>query len=138
MSGTGIDIDATWEKRILPALSEYTRIPCLSPAFDPDWEERGAIAAAVEQQTAATGEIAHNVAGTAEQIRVVSAQIDTVSGEAHGTDTAVADMRALARTVGERIAQLVVVPVVQVELEVVADFEATARGAGGFGHSGRN
>ena len=39
---------------------------------------------------------------------------------------------------GERIAQLVVVPVVQVELEVVADFEATARGAGGFGHSGRN
>ena len=48
MSGTGIDIDATWEKRILPALSEYTRIPCLSPAFDPDWEERGAIAAAVE------------------------------------------------------------------------------------------
>ncbi len=38
---------------------------------------------------------------------------------------------------GERIAQLVVVPVVQVELEVVEDFTATARGAGGFGHSGR-
>jgi len=38
---------------------------------------------------------------------------------------------------GERIAQLVVVPVVQVELEVVEDFAATARGAGGFGHSGR-
>jgi deoxyuridine 5'-triphosphate nucleotidohydrolase len=38
---------------------------------------------------------------------------------------------------GERIAQLVVVPVVQVELEVVADFTASARGAGGFGHSGR-
>ncbi len=37
---------------------------------------------------------------------------------------------------GERIAQLVVVPVVQVELEVVADFTATARGGGGFGHSG--
>ena len=37
---------------------------------------------------------------------------------------------------GERIAQLVVVPVVQVELEVVADFAASARGAGGFGHSG--
>ena len=28
--------------------SEYTRIPCLSPAFDPDWAERGAIAAAAE------------------------------------------------------------------------------------------
>ncbi len=38
---------------------------------------------------------------------------------------------------GDRIAQLVVVPVVQVELEVVNDFAASARGAGGFGHSGR-
>ncbi len=37
---------------------------------------------------------------------------------------------------GERIAQLVVVPVVQVELEVVDDFTATARGSGGFGSSG--
>ena len=39
---------------------------------------------------------------------------------------------------GERIAQLVVVPVVQVELEVVADFTASHRGAGGFGHSGQH
>jgi dUTP pyrophosphatase len=39
---------------------------------------------------------------------------------------------------GERIAQLVVVPVVQVALEVVADFADSARGAGGFGHSGRS
>lgn len=38
---------------------------------------------------------------------------------------------------GERIAQLVVVPVVQVALDVVADFAATERGAGGFGSSGR-
>jgi dUTP pyrophosphatase len=38
---------------------------------------------------------------------------------------------------GERIAQLVVVPVVQVELEVVEDFADSSRGAGGFGHSGR-
>ena len=38
---------------------------------------------------------------------------------------------------GERIAQLIVVPVVQVELEVVTDFAQSARGAGGFGHSGR-
>ncbi len=38
---------------------------------------------------------------------------------------------------GERIAQLVVVPVVQVELEVVEAFEASDRGAGGFGSSGR-
>ncbi len=39
---------------------------------------------------------------------------------------------------GERIAQLVVVPVVQVDLQVVEDFTTTARGAGGFGHSGRH
>jgi dUTP pyrophosphatase len=39
--------------------------------------------------------------------------------------------------IGERIAQLIVVPVVQVALEVVQDFSSSARGAGGFGHSGR-
>ncbi len=38
---------------------------------------------------------------------------------------------------GERIAQLVVVPVVQVRLEVVEAFSESARGAGGFGSSGR-
>ncbi len=38
---------------------------------------------------------------------------------------------------GERIAQLVVVPVAQVKLTVVEDFAASERGAGGFGHSGR-
>ncbi|HLG52715.1 MAG TPA: dUTP diphosphatase [Steroidobacteraceae bacterium] len=38
---------------------------------------------------------------------------------------------------GERIAQMVIVPVVQVELEVVAEFAESARGAGGFGSSGR-
>jgi len=37
---------------------------------------------------------------------------------------------------GERIAQLVVVPVVQVDLELVEDFSTTERGAGGFGSSG--
>lgn len=38
----------------------------------------------------------------------------------------------------ERIAQLVVVPVVQVALQVVEDFETSARGAGGFGSTGRH
>jgi dUTP pyrophosphatase len=37
----------------------------------------------------------------------------------------------------DRIAQLVVVPVVQVKLNVVEAFEATERGAGGFGSTGR-
>ena len=37
----------------------------------------------------------------------------------------------------DRIAQMVVVPVVQVEFEVVEDFAASTRGAGGFGSTGR-
>jgi len=37
---------------------------------------------------------------------------------------------------GDRIAQLIVVPVVQVEFEVVDSFEQSSRGAGGFGHTG--
>ncbi len=38
----------------------------------------------------------------------------------------------------DRIAQLIVVPVVQVAFEVVEDFAASARGAGGFGSTGKN
>jgi dUTP pyrophosphatase len=38
---------------------------------------------------------------------------------------------------GERIAQMVILPVVQAQFEVVEDFEQSQRGAGGFGHSGR-
>ena len=37
----------------------------------------------------------------------------------------------------DRIAQLVVVPVVQVEFEVVEEFAASTRGAGGFGSTGK-
>lgn len=39
---------------------------------------------------------------------------------------------------GERIAQLVLVPVIQAEFEVVTDFAGSQRGEGGFGHSGRH
>ena len=38
----------------------------------------------------------------------------------------------------ERLAQLVVMPVVQVELNVVDDFESSPRGAGGFGSTGKH
>ncbi|ALP52345.1 deoxyuridine 5'-triphosphate nucleotidohydrolase [Candidatus Tenderia electrophaga] len=40
--------------------------------------------------------------------------------------------------VGERIAQLVFVPVVQAEFDIVAEFEESHRGEGGFGHTGRH
>jgi len=39
--------------------------------------------------------------------------------------------------VGDRIAQMVFVPIVQVEFEQVEEFDLSARGAGGFGHTGR-
>jgi dUTP pyrophosphatase len=39
-------------------------------------------------------------------------------------------------TPGDRIAQLVFVPVIQAELEVVEGFDESTRGAGGFGHTG--
>jgi len=41
-------------------------------------------------------------------------------------------------TVGERIAQLILVPVVRAQFEIVEDFTPSERGAGGFGHSGRH
>ena len=39
---------------------------------------------------------------------------------------------------GERIAQLILVPVVQAELDIVESFEESERGAGGFGHTGKH
>jgi len=39
---------------------------------------------------------------------------------------------------GERIAQMVIVPVVRADFEIVEDFVTTDRGAGGFGHTGRH
>jgi len=39
---------------------------------------------------------------------------------------------------GERIAQMVIVPVVHAEFELVENFTSSARGAGGFGHTGRH
>ena len=38
---------------------------------------------------------------------------------------------------GDRIAQLVFMPLVQAEFNVVSDFDQSERGEGGFGHSGR-
>jgi len=39
--------------------------------------------------------------------------------------------------IGERIAQMVIVPVVQAKFDIVDEFESSQRGAGGFGHTGR-
>jgi dUTP pyrophosphatase len=41
-------------------------------------------------------------------------------------------------TPGDRIAQLVFLPIVRTQFDIVQEFESTARGTGGFGHSGKN
>jgi dUTP pyrophosphatase len=40
--------------------------------------------------------------------------------------------------VGERIAQMVFIPVLQVQFDIVEEFEGSHRGEGGFGHSGKH
>ena len=39
---------------------------------------------------------------------------------------------------GERVAQMVIVPVVRAEFDIVENFDTSERGAGGFGHTGRH
>lgn len=45
---------------------------------------------------------------------------------------------AYTMTPGDRIAQLVFLPIARAQFEVVDNFTATERGSGGFGHSGKN
>src|SRR2546423_11777294 len=41
-----------WDDEIVPALTDYIRIPNKSPAFDPDWEKHGHMEQAVEMFSA--------------------------------------------------------------------------------------
>jgi dUTP pyrophosphatase len=45
--------------------------------------------------------------------------------------------QAFTIEIGERLAQLIIVPVVQAQFDIVEAFKVTDRGEGGFGHSGR-
>jgi len=45
---------------------------------------------------------------------------------------------AFTLVAGERLAQIVFLPIVQASFEVVESFQQTERGEGGFGHSGKN
>ncbi len=65
-----------------------------------------AVADAAGQQTAATSEIARNVAGAADAMRAVSEQIGLVTAEARDTDLAVGEMQSIAGNVGQQIADL--------------------------------
>ena len=46
--------------------------------------------------------------------------------------------KAFKIEIGERIAQMVIVPIVHCQFDIVADFSESDRGAGGFGHTGRS
>ena len=46
--------------------------------------------------------------------------------------------QAFTIQVAERIAQMVFIPIVQAEFELVSEFTTTDRGTGGFGHTGRH
>ena len=59
-------IGATWDDSILPALVDYVRIPCKSPAFDSDWEARGHLQAAADHLAAWAA--ASGVRGLAQRI----------------------------------------------------------------------
>ncbi len=41
-------VETTWNQSIIPTLCQYIEIPCKSPAFDPNWQENGHIAKAIE------------------------------------------------------------------------------------------
>ncbi len=40
-------VDSVWDESVIPRLSDYIRIPNKSPVFDPDWQARGHMEAAV-------------------------------------------------------------------------------------------
>lgn len=41
-------VTSLWDREIVPRLTEYIRIPCKSPHFDPDWEAHGYIEQAIQ------------------------------------------------------------------------------------------
>jgi acetylornithine deacetylase/succinyl-diaminopimelate desuccinylase-like protein len=51
-AGTVARVDDAWDRLILPALREYIRVPALSVAFDPDWEQHGHLDAVVADAAA--------------------------------------------------------------------------------------
>ena len=41
-------VEKLWNESVIPALSEYIKIPCKSPSFDKDWDKNGYIEDAVK------------------------------------------------------------------------------------------
>ena len=63
-------IDEAWDQRVMPALLDYIAIPCLSPAFAPDWASEGHLDRAVSLLTGWAQRELRNIEGaTVEVVR---------------------------------------------------------------------
>src|SRR5215475_10265575 len=82
-------IDRLWDAEIVPALTDYIRIPCKSPAFDPDWAKHGEMEKAVALFEAwARGKLTSLPGATLEVVRLPSRTpliLIEVPGQAAGT-----------------------------------------------------
>jgi acetylornithine deacetylase/succinyl-diaminopimelate desuccinylase-like protein len=64
-------MEGIWDGEIIPALTDYIRIPNKSPAFDPDWEKHGYMNQVVEMFTAwAKGKLAQLPGSALEVVRL--------------------------------------------------------------------
>ncbi len=81
-------VEARFLTDAVPVLSNYVTIPCLSPAFDPQWSERGAIDAAMD---------AFATWARRRRLREVSAEIVRLEGR---TPALIVDIPATARDGG--------------------------------------
>ena len=60
-----------WDEEIVPALSDYIRLPAKSPAFDPDWDANGHLQAAIDLYAGwARGQLAAVPGATVEVVRL--------------------------------------------------------------------
>src|SRR5471030_3016313 len=64
-------LDGIWDDEIIPALTDYIRIPNKSPAFDPDWEQHGHMEQVVQMFAAwARGKLAQFPGASLEVVRL--------------------------------------------------------------------
>ena len=93
-------MEGIWDGEIIPALTDYIRIPNKSPAFDPDWEKHGHMDQVVEMFTAwAKAKLVQFPGATLEVVRLPGRTpliLIEVPGKAAGTDLDVRPSRQAA------------------------------------------
>lgn len=84
--GLAADVHTIWEDEAIPALVHYGTLPCLSPAFDPEWEAAGHLAAAARLLADWSG--ARAVEGIRAEVRAPRGRTPIVVVEAPATNGA--------------------------------------------------